>query len=467
MDASFNIVDLIENNPIARLNGSYQNRVITKIKEKFTENQQQIFVASFYSFLNYDSKKDFVIDLDNAWKWLGFSYKHKAKELLNKMFILNKDYKSSLTQAGEQTIKTQGGHNREIIMLNIETFKKFCLKAGTKKADEIHDYYIRLEETLQEVIQEESNELKLQLEEKTVELEEKTVELKNVENLNYKIREKTLIEQYGNNVQCIYYGTIDNKSNNNEKLIKFGNSNNLKNRVRSHKSTYMNFRLVNVFKVENKLQIENAIKEDKFFMERIRMITLKNKKYIELLNAEDLSFACLDNKIKEIITNLEFSPENYKRLLKENKELKAQLYKKHEEDGTNDLTLLKAENDKLKVENLKLKRRAKKDVELVIEKEPEVTEKEIENYAIIMKELKKHKFTKNADGTYNIDDNNYEKLEGTRQEVWDNICYKTSGGLTKDDFIINDKGKIVSKKKSLVEKNINRLGEVNEKKKKK
>jgi len=39
--------------------------------------------------------------------------------------------------------------------------------------------------------------------------------------------------------------------------------------------------------------------------------------------------------------------------------------------------------------------------------------------------------------------------------------------LTKDDFIINDKGKIVSKKKSLVEKNINRLGEVNEKKKKK
>ena len=33
-------------------------------------------------------------------------------------------------------------------MLNVGTFKKFCLKAGTKKADEIHDYYIRLEQTL-------------------------------------------------------------------------------------------------------------------------------------------------------------------------------------------------------------------------------------------------------------------------------------------------------------------------------
>jgi len=33
-------------------------------------------------------------------------------------------------------------------MLNIKTFKKYCLKAGTKKADEIHEYYIKLEETL-------------------------------------------------------------------------------------------------------------------------------------------------------------------------------------------------------------------------------------------------------------------------------------------------------------------------------
>ena len=26
--------------------------------------------------------------------------------------------------------------------MNILTFKKMCLKAGTKKADEIHDYFI-------------------------------------------------------------------------------------------------------------------------------------------------------------------------------------------------------------------------------------------------------------------------------------------------------------------------------------
>jgi len=48
-------------------------------------------------------------------------------------------------------------------MLTVSTFKKFCLKAGTKKADEIHDYYIKLEETFQQLLQEESDELKVQL----------------------------------------------------------------------------------------------------------------------------------------------------------------------------------------------------------------------------------------------------------------------------------------------------------------
>ena len=60
-------------------------------------------------------------------------------------------------------------------MLNIKTFKKMCLKANTSKANEIHEYYLKLEETLHEIIDEESNELRLQLEEKENELLEKEV----------------------------------------------------------------------------------------------------------------------------------------------------------------------------------------------------------------------------------------------------------------------------------------------------
>lgn len=457
MTASFDIVDLIENNPITKLSTTYQNKLLTRIKTKFTENEQQMFVASFYGFLNYDSKMDFVIDLDDVWKWVGFAQKVKATVLLEKNFIINKDYKRSLTQLGKQTDHTRGGHNRELFLLNISTFKRFCLKAGTKKADEIHDYYIKLEETLQEVVHEESTELKLQLEKTNMELQksEKTRE---------KIREKTLLEQFGSNVQCVYYGVIDDVSEANEPLIKFGNSNNLRNRVLNHKETYANFRLLNAFKVENKMQIENAIKEHPMFVERRRTIALKNKKYIELLNANELSFPTLDKTIKDIIVNTECNIVNYMKLVEENKRLKKQLEGQDEINNVNELVLLRSENKHLKMENLKLQKGNKKglcnpDVTATVST---VSETEVENYSIIMNKLKIHNHTKSKDGLYHIDGNTYEILRGTREEVWNGKSYLTTGGVPKSGLIVNNAGKIVSKVKSVEGLKINRFGKLNE-----
>lgn len=449
MTTSFDIVDLIENNPITRLSTTYQNKLLTKIKTKFTENEQQIFVASFYGFLNYDSKTDFVIDLDDVWKWVGFSNKAHSKHLLEKNFIIDKDYKLLLTKPGEQRMHIKGGHNKEIIMLNIATFKRFCLKAGTKKADEIHDYYIKLEETLQEVVHEESAELKTQLEKKSIELEksEKTRE---------KIREKTLLEQFGSNVQCVYYGVIDDLSDANEPLVKFGNSNNLKNRVLNHKETYTNFRLLNAFKVENKMQIENAIKEHTMFVERRRTITLKNKKYIELLNANELSFPTLDKTIKDIIMSIECNMENYMKLLEENKRLKKQLESQDETNNVNELVLLRAENKHLKMENLKIKKRLNDHHDMATATTI-VSEKEVENYSIVMSKLKKCNHTKSDDGMYHIDGNAYEILRGTREDVWNGKAYQTTGGVPKSGLIINKSGKIVSKIKSVEELKNNRF----------
>jgi phage anti-repressor protein len=463
MSKPLNIVDLIETNPITRLSNTYQNKLLTKIKERFTDNEQQIFVTSFYCYLNY--KDEFIIDLDDIWKWLGFSTKQKSKELLEKNFIINKDY-ILLNLQVKQSPHIRGGHNKETFMLNIDTFKKFCLKAGTKKADEIHEYYIKLEETLQDVIQEESNELKLQLEQKEQQLEQKEQQIESVAQDKQKIREKTLLEQFPNNTQCVYYGTIDNLSNNNEKLIKFGNSNNLKNRVIKHKDTYSNFVLINAFKVDNKLQIENALKENKIFIERLRNLTLGNKKYIELLNIEGITFTYLDKTIKEIITGIEYSPENYIKILEENKILKKQLEEKNEANNTNNLILLTSENNKLKKENIKLmkryndlKRRTKtidSDDDEHDETVQEVNQNEIDNYTTVINTISK-KFIKNKNGKYEFDDKIYDKLIGLREEVWNYKAYKTSGGLIKNDLIMNSLGKIVSKKKCIQETANNRF----------
>ena len=160
---SVDIVELIESNPITKLSGDYQTKLVEKVKNNFTNYEQQLFLSSFYCYLKYDSKNDYVIDLDTVWQWLGFSQKIKAKQMLEKNFTINKDYKLLLYHAVKQTNQPKGGHNKEIFMLNVETFKKFCLKAGTKKADEVHDYFIKLENIMFEIAKEECEELKIQM----------------------------------------------------------------------------------------------------------------------------------------------------------------------------------------------------------------------------------------------------------------------------------------------------------------
>lgn len=177
------IVQLIHNSPLTNLSTEYQTKLIDKIKETFTNDQQQLFVASFYSYLNYDSKTEFIINLDDIWKWCGFSRKDNAKRVLEKHFIENIDYKKAAPQncgAGFQddNDKNLGGAglNKENILLNINTFKKFCLKAGTKKADEIHDYYLKLEELMHEILKKQFHE-QLLCKEKEIEEKNKKIEL--------------------------------------------------------------------------------------------------------------------------------------------------------------------------------------------------------------------------------------------------------------------------------------------------
>ena len=315
------IVKLIEENPITKLSNDYNIKLLTKIKTNFTDFEQQLFLSSFYCYFNCDPVKDFVIDLDNVWKWLGFNQKVKAKVLLENHFKIDNDYIKSLSQMGKQDEKSHGGHNKEIFMLNINTFKKFCLKAGTKKADEIHDYYMKLEKIIQETINEENNELKLQLQNKDKLINEKQKEV-----------ERALISQFPVNTECIYFGTIDNTNENGEKLIKFGHTNDLSNRVSYHHKHYINFNLKNAFRVQNKVEIENLIKSHPKIKSQLRTIKIDDKNKTEIIAYSD-SFTIdkLTKIIKEIIQSKIYSLENFNKLTKRNEELETEnnsLYEK-------------------------------------------------------------------------------------------------------------------------------------------
>ena len=56
--------------------------------------------------------------------------------------------------------------------MKVDTFKAFCLIAKTKKGKEIRNYFLKLEEIFHETLDEESKELRQQLENKEIEIKE-------------------------------------------------------------------------------------------------------------------------------------------------------------------------------------------------------------------------------------------------------------------------------------------------------
>jgi phage anti-repressor protein len=352
---SFNIVDLITNNPITKLTETHNNNLLNKVKNTFNESEQQLFISSFYSYLNYHKTDDYIVDLDNIWKWLGFNQKIKAKYLLEKNFELEKDYKKSLSLVGKQTkfeisndnfataaaVAKKGGQNIQKYYLNVKTFKSLCLKAQTKKADEIHEYYIKLEELIQEVLEEEASEMKNKLLIKENEISQKDNLLKNANQDKFKTIEKTLVSQFPVNNECIYFGTIDNTNEKGEKLIKFGHSNNLPLRIQDHHKTYTNFILRDAFKVHNRQEIENAIKSHPKIKSHLRSIEVNgyNKHEILAYDATYFTISRLSKYIKDIITEKTYNIENFNKLIEENNNYKTEVER------------LANENEKLKIEN--------------------------------------------------------------------------------------------------------------------
>ena len=338
---SLDIVNLITTNPITKLNANNNNKLLEKVKANFTEMEQQLFISSFYTYLNYDKTVDFIVDLDDIWQWLGFNKKFNAIRLLEHFFVLNKDYKKLAPPYGGARLGSYGGHNIQKFFLNIKTFKSLCLKAQTKKADEIHEYYIKLEELINEVLEEEALEMKNKLLIKDNELIAKENLIINANQDKLKAIEKTLVAQFPVNCECIYFGTINNSNAEGEKLIKFGHSNNLSVRLQYHHKTYENFILRDAFKVHNKQEIENAIKTSSKIRKHLRTIEVDGKNKNEILAYDETNFTilCLSRYIKNIISEKSYSIEKFNILVEENQKYKATLEQ------------LSDENEKLKVLN--------------------------------------------------------------------------------------------------------------------
>ena len=152
------VAGLLTDCPINKLRTAYQSRLLCKISDAFSTDEQRLFISSFYCFLNHHPTDDYVVDLDKIWRWLGYSRKDPAKRKLLQAFAEENDYRTIHSK-----VEGCGGQGHEAIHMNVETFKAFCLLAGTRKGAEVRTYYIRLERILHAVIQEQTSELEEQL----------------------------------------------------------------------------------------------------------------------------------------------------------------------------------------------------------------------------------------------------------------------------------------------------------------
>ena len=358
---SIDIVNLIEKNPLTKLTGNYQSMMIEKVQKNFNTYEQQLFVSSFYCYLNYDDKNDFVIDLDGIWKWIGFSQKVNAKVVLEKNFIENTDYKIFSPQVGVIKKDARGGHNKEVIMLTINTFKRFCLKAGTKKSDEIHEYYIKMEKTLQEVVMEECKELSEQLKNTKKELE--TIQSTNAKDASIKEaefqkklkhqkiieREKILLTQFSVSIPIVYIIRIKTFEHG-QYIVKIGESRRgITGRYNEHKCKYQECVLLDAYAVNRSKDFESYIHNHKPIRNnRVRDLEGHENELELFLVGKELTYQMILDTINSQIDNYQESSTH--KLELEIEKLKLELEKK---DNVSDekINMLCAKIDSIEKQN--------------------------------------------------------------------------------------------------------------------
>lgn len=266
-----------------------QTKMIKILNNEFTESEQQWFVANLYMYINYHPTNDYLINLENIFKMIGFANKGNAKRTLENNFAINDDYKITVLP------RENGKNSLEEIMINTNTFKNLCMLAKTDKGKEIRRYYVKLENMNNQLIQEELQETKdaqnrliqkLEYDNKKLICDKETEHEENIRRNRHNI----LIEKFSHK-KCVYIAELDGNAN----LIKIGSTHNIAERIKDLCMKFGQCMFLQVFESDNFREVESNILHNE--------LVLKYR-YKELIN---------DYQSKEVVKlSSEF---NYKQLM--------------------------------------------------------------------------------------------------------------------------------------------------------
>jgi phage anti-repressor protein len=218
------------------------------LKDVFTSEDEKTFLSHFNMYLEHgnDSTKH-VVDFDHVWEWMGFSRKDSAKRTLQKFFVVDTEFSIEilLRPNVEQSQSHRGGHNKEKIMLSVNTFKTLCMLSNTDKGKRTRAYYVRMEEALIEFMKDELRRDYASLESQ-------------IRRDNEITHHKTLITQ-NHKKQCVYIFRVSDISENGEYLVRFGKTCDIKTRAREHAQNFDICVLLDVITTPEEHKLEQHI----------------------------------------------------------------------------------------------------------------------------------------------------------------------------------------------------------------
>lgn len=261
------------------------------LQQEFDNEDQKQFVMNFQLYLIYGNDPTrFVVDLNNVWEWLGFSRKDNAKKILIKNFEKNTDYvvQNLLLNLAEQSF---GGHNKEIILMNVNTFKGLTMISNTDKGKQVRLYYSKMETIFFKYLE---NKNKAIIE--TLEIESK----KNLE----EAKQTNLLNAY-KDTPCIYILRIS-QDNNTNFIIRLGETDNIKVRMIDHRQNFKGCILIDIFECNRPHKFEQYL----FNRPDIKIHRLPASELISI--SQNFTYNTLINIIKKHIDFYDKTPFDHK-----------------------------------------------------------------------------------------------------------------------------------------------------------
>jgi len=287
-----NFTELVKSSN-TKLSVNCQSKMVDLLNTEFTEEESQWYITNLYIYLNYHPTNDYPINLENVYKMLGFANKGNAMKTIKSNFTKDEDYKTLLFPMEKQknTDETRGGHNREDIMLNVDTFKNLCMIAKTGKGREIRKYYVKLENIHNKIIKEE-------LEKKEKLLEEKDNIITNNEHVKKLEKHDFLIEKFKNK-KCVYIAEIK------ESLIKIGSTKDINERCNGLSRIFGNCIFLDIFEHIDYQTVEsNILANVKPYLYRESINNHVSKEVVQL--SDNFNYKQLREIVVYYINNTDF-----------------------------------------------------------------------------------------------------------------------------------------------------------------